>query len=84
MKTLSIHQLQKEARQAWTDFDGTQEELGSLIGLNHGLISRATRKVSRKYAAAQARIISYVREVPVQRRSTYTGERVSHEWVVDP
>jgi hypothetical protein len=84
METLDVHDLQKETRRAWNDFSGVQQELADLLELDRSVISRAIRSSGRKHAAVQARIISYVREVPVVRTSTYMGTQVSHEWIIDP
>lgn len=84
MERLDAHELQKAARRAWNQFSGTQQDLADLLELDRSVISRAIRSAGRKHAAVQARVISYVREVPVERRSTYMGRQVSHEWIIDP
>lgn len=84
MEVLDIHGLQKAARRAWDQFDRTQQDLADLLGVDRSVVSRAIRLSGRKHAAVQARIISYIREVPVQRRSTYMGTQASHEWVINP
>lgn len=84
MNGLSERELQQETRRAWDQFSGSQTDLARLLEVDRSVLSRALRNAGRKHAAVQARIISYVREVPVQRRSTYRGSRVSHQWVIGP
>lgn len=84
MEILDIHDLQKAARRAWDEFDRTQQDLADFLEVDRSVVSRAIRLSGRKHAAVQARLISYIREVPVQRRSTYMGTEVAHEWVINP
>lgn len=84
MNGLSLSELQEEAQQAFEQFGGSQQDLADILGINRSAISRAIRKASMKHAAVQARIISYVKALPVQRRTSYQGKHVRHEWVIDP
>ncbi|MFB6248406.1 MAG: antitoxin Xre-like helix-turn-helix domain-containing protein [Salinibacter sp.] len=84
MDGLSVQKLQEKARRAFEQFSGSQQDLADILGVDRSTVSRAVRKAGRKHAAVQARIISYVKAVPVQRRSTYQGRHVRHEWVVGP
>lgn len=84
MNSLSAQELQEQAQQAFDQFSGSQQNLAGVLKIDRSAISRAVRKVGMKHAAVQARIISYVRAVPVQRRSTYVGSKVHHQWIIDP
>lgn len=77
-------ELQRRARQAFEQAEHTQRDVANALDLNRSSVSRALRNPGRKHAAVQARIISLLEEVPVQRRSTYEGREVSHEWIVSP
>lgn len=81
---LDLEGLQSEARASFERFEGSQRDLGDALGIDRAAISRATRKTSLKHAAVQARIISHVREEPVERRSTYRGSEVKHRWIIGP
>lgn len=82
---MNLEELQDAARQAFERFDGSQSDLGELIGVDRAAISRAVRKQGLAHASVQARIVSHVEGVPVRRRSTYRGDTVDHEWVrLDP
>jgi hypothetical protein len=81
---LDVEGLQREARKAFDRFGGSQRELAEVLGVDRSAISRAVRKVGLKHAAVQARIISHVREEPVQRRTTYRGRAVEHRWIIAP
>jgi hypothetical protein len=84
MEGLDTIDLQKATRRAWNEFSGTQEDLAGLLDLDRSVVSRAIRLSGRKHTAVQSRIISYIKEVPVERRSLYHGTRVSHRWIIDP
>lgn len=84
MDGLSVQKLQEEARQAFERFSGSQQDLASILDIDRSAVSRAVRKAGAKHAAVQARIISHVKAVPVQRRTTYQGKHVHHEWIVGP
>lgn len=84
MNGLSTEELYEEARRAWKQFRGSQEDLGAILDIDRSAISRAVRNEGMKHASVQARIVSYVKGVPVQRRSTYMGSRIHHCWVIDP
>ncbi|WP_251930807.1 hypothetical protein [Salinibacter ruber] len=79
---LDLEDLQSAARAAFERFDGSQNDLGDALGIDRAAISRAVRKTGLKHASVQARIVSYVRGEPVQRRSTYRGRSVEHRWIV--
>jgi hypothetical protein len=81
---LDERELQAEAQAAFDRFDGTQGELSEVLGLDQSVISRALRNVGRRYAGPQSRIVSYVRGVPVERRSTYLGQQEKHRWIIGP
>ena len=89
MDTLTEQELFEAAREAWMTFKeedptGTQEALSERIGVNRSAVSRALRETGRGHAAVQARIVSHVRGVPVQKRSTYQSRRVRHRWIIGP
>lgn len=84
MDGLSLPELQEEAHQAFERFSGSQQDLAEILGINRSAISRAVRNEGMKHAAVQARIISYVKAVPVQRRTTYQAKHVRHEWIIGP
>jgi hypothetical protein len=84
MKELSVDELHEEARQQWESFSGSQSDLAEALDIDRAAVSRAVRRVGLKHAAVQARIVSLLEGVPVQRRSTYEGEGVQHEWIVGP
>ncbi|WP_263788117.1 hypothetical protein [Salinibacter grassmerensis] len=52
--------------------------------MNRSSVSRALRNAGLKHAAMQARILSLLENVRVQRRSTYEGDEVRHEWIISP
>jgi len=81
---MNIHELHATAKRAFEGSGDSQKDVGDLIGVDRSAVSRAVRNVGLKHAAVQARIISALRNVTVQRRSTFNGATVSHEWVVDP
>lgn len=89
MDTLTERELYEVAREAWMTFKeedptGTQEALSERIGVNRSAVSRALRNTGRGHAAVQARIVSHVRGMPVQKRSTYQSRRVRHRWIIGP
>lgn len=43
---------------------------------------RVLRNTGMEYVSMQARILSLLEGVPVQRRSTYEGTEVRHEWII--
>jgi hypothetical protein len=81
---IGLEELQSEAQAAVEAFDGSQSDLGDELGIDRSVISRAARKTGLKHAAVQARVVSHVRSVPVERRSTYRGESVEHRWIIGP
>jgi hypothetical protein len=84
---LSVDDLQTAAQQAYASkWEGraSQKDLGDVLGIDRSAISRGLRSPGLKHAAVQARILSYLNECTVQRRSTYNGKNVRHEWVIDP
>jgi hypothetical protein len=82
---LDVEDLQREAQRAWDRYNGSQTELGEeLGGIDRSAISRAVRHVGKRHVAVQAKIISHVREEPVERRSTYRGSEVKHRWILGP
>jgi hypothetical protein len=81
---LDLEELQSAAQSAFERFDGSQNDLGDALGIDRAAISRATRKTGLRHASVQARIVSYIRGEPVQRRSTYRGRSVEHRWIVGP
>jgi hypothetical protein len=82
MKELSVDELHEEARQQWESFSGSQSDLADALDIDRAAVSRAVRHAGLKHAAVQARIVSLLAGVPVQRRSTYEGKGVQHEWIV--
>jgi DNA-binding transcriptional regulator LsrR (DeoR family) len=81
---LDEKQLLRRAQQAFEHAKGSQRDVARALDLNRSSVSRALRNEGLKHAAVQARIISLLEEVPVQRRSTYEGAEVRHQWVIDP
>ena len=81
---MNVEELSVEARRAFDHFDGSQEDLAGYIGVDRSAVSRAIRNAGLKHAAVQARIVSHVDGVPVQRRSTYDAPDVEHEWLIEP
>jgi DNA-binding phage protein len=81
---LDEKQLLRRAQQAFQRTKGSQRDVARALGLNRSSVSRALRNEGLKHAAVQARVVSLLEEVPVQRRSTYEGAEVEHQWVIDP
>jgi hypothetical protein len=81
---LDTEGLRSEAESAFEKFGGSQTDLADELGMHRTVVSRALRNEGRKYAAPQARIVSHVLGVPVERRSTYRGAEDDHRWFVDP
>jgi len=75
-------QLHKRARAAVERSGSSQSDVARALELNRSSVSRALRNVGLNHAAVQARIVSLLEGVPVQRRSTYEGTGVQHEWIV--
>jgi DNA transposition AAA+ family ATPase len=75
-------QLHEKARAAVEGSGTSQRDVARALDLNRSSVSRALRNVGLKHAAVQARIVSLLEDVPVQRRSTYEGKNVRHEWIV--
>jgi predicted DNA-binding protein (UPF0251 family) len=74
-----LHSRAVDAAEGWT-----QNDLADAIGVDQSAVSRALSTATLKHASVQARIISRSEGTPVQRRSTYEGNKVRHEWVIDP
>ena len=81
---LDEKQLLRRAQQAFERTKGSQRDVARALGLNRSSVSRALRNDGLKHAAVQARVVSLLEEVPVQRRSTYEGAEVEHRWIIDP
>lgn len=81
---LDQKQLLRRAQQAFERTEGSQRDVARALGLNRSSVSRALRNEGLKHAAVQARVVSVLEEVSVQRRSTYEGAEVRHQWVIDP
>jgi predicted XRE-type DNA-binding protein len=77
-------QLLRMAHHPFENANGSQSDVARALGLNRSSVSRALRNASLKYAAVQARVVSVLERVPVQRRSIYECEEVRHQWVIDP
>jgi DNA transposition AAA+ family ATPase len=77
-------ELQRRARRAFESAKGSQNDVARALDVNRSSVSRALRNAGLKHAAVQARIVSLLEGKPVQRRSTYDGREVSHEWVIGP
>lgn len=82
--TIGIDQLRQAAERAFSGFDGTQQDLAQLIDVDDAAVSRALRESGLQHASVQAKIISGAENVPVQRRSTYSGAEVKRTWIIDP
>jgi DNA-binding transcriptional regulator LsrR (DeoR family) len=76
--------LLSRAQTAFQKANASQRDVARALDLNRSSVSRALRNEGLKHAAVQARIVSILEEVPVQRRSTYEGAEVRHRWIVDP
>jgi len=81
---MNERELQRRARRVFECASEKQSAVADALDLHRSSVSRALRTAGLKHAAVQARIVSLLESVPVQRRSTYRGARVEHEWVVDP
>ena len=81
---LDEKQLLRRAQRAFERTKGSQRDVARALGLNRSSVSRALRNEGLKHAAVQARVVSLLEEVPVQRRSTYEGAEVEHRWIIDP
>jgi DNA-binding transcriptional regulator LsrR (DeoR family) len=81
---MNEQELQRRARRAFENTKGSQNDVARALDLNRSSVSRALRNAGLKHAAVQARIVSLLEGVPVQRRSTYRGADVEHEWIVGP
>jgi transcriptional regulator with XRE-family HTH domain len=81
---LDEKQLLRRAQRAFERTKGSQRDVARALGLNRSSVSRALRNEGLKHAAVQARVVSLLEEVPVQRRSTYEGAEVEHGWIIDP
>ena len=79
---LDEKQLLRRAQQAFERTKGSQRDVARALGLNRSSVSRALRNEGLKHTAVQAKVVSLLEGVPVQRRSTYRGKNVRHEWVV--
>ena len=77
-------ELLARAQTAFEQASGSQRDVARALDIDHSSVSRALRNSSLKYVAVQAKIVSLLEEVPVQRRSTYEGAEVRHQWIVDP
>lgn len=84
MDMLDQDELLARAQKAFERANGSQNDVARALDLNRSSVSRALRNSGLKHAAVQARIVSVLEEVPVERRSTYEGAEVQHRWVVDP
>lgn len=76
-------ELLARAQKAFERANASQRDVARALDLNRSSVSRALRNAGMKHAAVQARIVSLLEDVPVQRRSTYEGTEVWHEWIVD-
>ena len=84
MDTLDQDELLTRAQKAFERAKGSQNDVARALDLNRSSVSRALRNSGLKHTAVQAKIVSLLEEVPVQRRSTYEGPEVRHRWVIDP
>jgi DNA-binding transcriptional regulator LsrR (DeoR family) len=82
--SLDEKQLLRRAQQAFQQAKGSQRDVARALGLNRSSVSRGLRNEGLKHAAVQAKIVSLLNEVVVQRRSTYEGAEVEHRWIIDP
>jgi transcriptional regulator with XRE-family HTH domain len=82
--SLDEKQLLRRAQQAFEKTKGSQRDVARALDLNRSSVSRALRIEGLKHAAVQAKILSLLEETPVERRSTYEGAEVRHQWVIDP
>jgi len=76
--------LQQRARRVFDRAPETQSAVARALDVNRSSVSRALRNAGLKHAAVQSRIVSLLEGTPVQRRSTYRGADVRHEWIVGP
>lgn len=81
---MNERELLNRAQRAFQEANASQRDVARALDLNRSSVSRALRNDGLKHAAVQAKIVSVLEEVPVQRRSTYEGAEVRHRWVVDP
>ena len=81
---LDEKQLLRRAQQAFENANSSQSDVARALGLNRSSVSRALRNAGLKHAAVQAKVVSVLEKVPVQRRPTYEGKEVEHLWAIDP
>lgn len=79
---MDAYELHVAAREAFDEFDSSQSDLAAYIGVDHSAVSHAVRNAGLKHASVQARILSHIKGVPVQRRSTYDAPDVEHAWII--
>lgn len=84
MDTMDQDELLARAQKTFSQANVSQRDVARALGLNRSSVSRSLRNSGLKHTAVQARIVSLLEEVPVQRRSTYEGSEVRHQWVIDP
>ena len=79
---MTTYTLYVKTKGAFESSKPSQREVARALGVNVSSVSRALRNEGMKHAAMQARILSLLKNVPVQRRSTYAGAYVEHKWVM--
>lgn len=62
----------------------TQHAAAESLNVHRSSVSRALCNTGMEQVAMQARILSLLEGAPVQRRSTYQGTEVQHEWIISP
>lgn len=77
-------ELFAKAQEAFQSGPESQSDVAEALDVNRSSVSRALRNAGLKHAAMQARILSLLENVRVQRRSTYEGGEVRHEWIIPP
>jgi len=81
--SLNEKQLLRRAQRAFERTEGSKRDVARALDLNRSSVSRALQTEGLKHAAVQARVVSLLEEVSIQRRSTYEGAEVRHQWVVN-
>jgi len=84
LELLDEKQLLSKAQQAFEKTNESQRDVARALALNRSSVSRALRNEGLKHASVQAKIVSLLDKVVVQRRSKYEGAEVEHRWVIDP
>ena len=81
---MTTYTLLRRAQRAFEKSDLSQRDVARALDVNPSSVSRALRNGGLQYTAMQARILSYLTGVPVERQSVYEGAHVRHRWIMAP